>query len=98
MEKFVYYGELYNIYKDLLTKNSQDIFSLYYEENLTLQEIADNLNVSKSYVGNVIKKSEKKLDDLEHSLQIYARKTKVMELSTSDDIKYIKDELKNLYK
>ena len=46
MDKFLYFNELFSLYGKLLTKNEQNIFSLYYEENLSLQEIADNLNVS----------------------------------------------------
>ena len=71
MEKFIYYGEIFNIYKELLPKNIQEIFSSYFEDNLTLQEIAENLDVSKSYVGNVIKNAENKLDNLEGTLHIY---------------------------
>ena len=40
MKDFVYYGELYNIYGFLLTDKQQEIFSLYYEENLSLSEIS----------------------------------------------------------
>lgn len=96
MEKYIYYGSLYSIYKDLLTENNQNIFSLYYEENLTLQEIADNLNVSKSYVGNVIKKCEKKLDSLENSLKVYEMKSTLNELLLEEDILKIKNKIKSI--
>ena len=92
MEKFVYYGEIFNIYKGLLSKNIQEIFSYYFEDNLTLQEIAENLGVSKSYVGNVIKMSEKKLDDLESNLHIYEHSQKLnvaLEKDSIDEIKKI---------
>ena len=92
MEKFVYYGEIFNIYKGLLSKNIQEIFSYYFEDNLTLQEIAENLGVSKSYVGNVIKMSEKKLDDLESNLHIYENSQKLnvaLEKDSIDEIKKI---------
>ena len=92
MEKFVYYGEIFNIYKGLLSKNIQEIFSYYFEDNLTLQEIAENLGVSKSYVGNVIKMSEKKLDDLESNLHIYENNQKLnvaLEKDSIDEIKKI---------
>ena len=92
MEKFVYYGEIFNIYKGLLSKNNQEIFSYYFEDNLTLQEIAKNLGVSKSYVGNVIKMSEKKLDDLESNLHIYENNQKLnaaLEKDSIDEIKKI---------
>lgn len=93
MEKFIYYNNLLAIYKDLLTEKNKLIFSYYYEDNLSLQEIADNLQVSKSFIGNVIKKCEKKLDDLESKLHIYAKNKKLNELLTIQDITKLKNEL-----
>ena len=90
MEKYIYYGMLLDIYKKLLNDNREDIFKLYYEENLTLQEIADNLNVSKSYIGKVIKETEKKLDDLESDLHLYENKKMLENALNIDDITEIK--------
>ena len=90
MEKYIYYGMLLDIYKKLLNTNSEEIFKLYYEENLTLQEIADNLNVSKSYIGKVIKETEKKLDDLESDLHLYENKKMLENALNIDDISEIK--------
>lgn len=96
MEKFVYLCLLFDIYKELLTDKEKKIFSLYYEENLTLQEIADNYDVSKSYIGNVIKRCEKKLEDYESLLNIYKTKEKINSLMDYQDIKKIKEELNSL--
>ena len=71
MKDFVYYGELYNIYGFLLTEKQQEIFSLYYEENLSLSEIAEYKKVSKSYVGKLVSDVEKKLDFYEENLKHY---------------------------
>lgn len=90
MEKFVYYGILFDIYQSLLKDSNKDIFKLYYEENLTLQEIADNMNVSKSYIGRIIKMTEKKLDDLESKLHIYEKRKeleKILNISMEDNVK-----------
>jgi len=96
MDTFVYYGMLFDIYKDLLTEKTKDIFSLYYEENLTLQEIADIRCVSKSYVGSTIKGTQKKLDSLEETLKVYEFKKKIADILQMEDIKKIKDNLKKL--
>ena len=40
MEKFLYYNELYLIYKGLINTKTIDVFDLYYGENLSMQEIA----------------------------------------------------------
>ena len=68
MEKFVYYSELYNIYSFLLTNKQREISDLYFNENLSLSEIAENKNVSKSYVGKIVNNTTKKLDFYESNL------------------------------
>ena len=90
MEEFIYYGLLFDIYKTLLNNKSQEFFRLYYEENLTMQEIADEFKVSKSYVGSVIKKAEKKLDELENNLKIYEHRHFLANLIKLNDIEKIK--------
>ena len=55
MEDFVYYNNLYDIYGDLLTENEQNCFIDYYQDNLSLSEIAENKNVSRSAIGKTIK-------------------------------------------
>lgn len=71
MKEFVYYSELFNIYSFLLTDKQKDIFSLYYEENLSLSEIAEYKKVSKSYVGKIIENVKSKLDFYESNLKHY---------------------------
>ncbi len=96
MEKFVYYNLLFDIYGDLLTVKEQEYFSLYYEENLTLQEIADNFKVSKSYIGNMIKKIEIKLNDLESKLHILEKRNNLEKLLKVDDISQIHTEINKI--
>ena len=61
MENFIYYSELYNIYKCLFTDKQKNVLELYYNENLSLSEISDIESVSKSYIGKIIKESHNKL-------------------------------------
>ena len=98
MEKFLYYNNLYLIYKDLLNTKMQDIFDLYYGENMTMQEIADYKNISKSRVGMVIKNVEHKLDHLESILKINSNNTKLEKLLELNDLKEIKLEIENILK
>ncbi len=77
MEKFVYYSELYNIYSFLLTEKQREISDLYFNENLSLSEIADIKKVSKSYVGKIVNNTTKKLDFYEehlHHLELIQKK------------------------
>lgn len=96
MEEYLYYGELFNIYKDLLSENKQIYYSLYYEENLTLQEIADLKGVSKSYVGRVVNEVTKELTKYERILKVYKNKLRLRDILNKDDIEDIKKVIKKI--
>ena len=96
MEDFVYYGELFNIYGSLLNESNRKYYKLYYEENFTLKEIADLEKVSKSYIGNIINKTSKKLEEYERELHIYESKRKLEEILFLEDINKIKNSIKEL--
>ena len=98
MEKFLYYNELYLIYKDLNNDNMKEVFDLYYGDNLTMQEIADIKNISKSRVGSIIKNVEEKLDKYENLLKIYEKNNKLNELLELNDILKIKLGIENIIK
>ena len=98
MEKFIYYNNLYLIYKDLLNDNYKEIFDLYYGDNLTMQEIADNKNLSKARVGVIIKNVEKKLDKYEETLKIASRNESLKEMLKVNDLLTIKREIEKLLK
>ena len=71
MENFIYYNELYNIYKCLFTNKQKNILELYFNENLSLSEISESENVSKSYIGKIIKESQNKLLFYEENIGYY---------------------------
>ena len=96
MEEFLYYGELFDIYGNLLNESNKKYYQLYYEENLTLQEIADLEQVSKSYIGNIIKKTRQKLKEYEDLLHIYKNKKLLSEGLLTDDINKIKETIKKV--
>jgi predicted DNA-binding protein YlxM (UPF0122 family) len=98
MEKFIYYNELYLIYKGLLKNEASDIFDLYYGDNLTMQEIADLKKISKARVGVIIKNTCKKLDLYESKLGIYSKNKRLEKLIDNNDINNIKDEIKEILK
>ena len=65
IEKMVEIGLLFEQYKELLTDKQREIVSLYYEEDYSLGEISENLNVSRQGVYDTLKRSEKILKDYE---------------------------------
>ncbi|MEG1288047.1 MAG: transcriptional regulator [Bacilli bacterium] len=86
MEKFVLNSLLIDAYKDLITEKNYIIFNYYYTENYTLQEIADLLDVSKSFIGLSIKNTEKKLNQFENSLHIVKTNNELREILEINDI------------
>ena len=79
MENREYLNSLFDIYKELLTNKEQQAFSEHYIEDLSMQEIADNLNVSKSNIGMIVKRAEQKLKDYESKLHILEKNNKIKE-------------------
>ncbi len=98
MEKYVYYNELYLIYKELLNSSEQEIFDMYYGDNLTMQEIADNLGISKARVGIVIKRVTNKLDSYESILKLHDLRKELDSILEDNDIKVIKNKINKILK
>ena len=48
MEKFDYINQLLPFYIELLTKKQQEIMTLYYYDNYSLSEIAEQLEISRN--------------------------------------------------
>ena len=68
MEKNVEVCLLLDFYGKLLTERQREIMVLYYEDNLSLTEIAEELGISKQGVSDSIKRSEKILYETENKL------------------------------
>ncbi len=98
MEKFVYYNELFLLYKDFIKDSNREIFDLYYGDNLSMQEIADLKKVSKSRIGAIVKETEKKLENLEKNCKLYKRKEELENIMLLNDIDEIKNAIKELLK
>ena len=96
MNKVIYYNELFSYYKELLTLKEQEVFSLYYEENLSMGEIALIKNISRSAVGFKIKKVEKKLDDYEKIIKKREIFNKLQKIILKIDDNLVKLELEKI--
>lgn len=68
LEKSVEIGTLYAFYGGLLTQKQQDALRLHYEEDLSLGEIAEELEVSRQNVHELITRSSQKLRRYEKQL------------------------------
>ena len=95
-EKYIYYNNLFDIYSELLTDKEKETFSLYYQEDLSLSEIADNNNISKSAVGKMVKTILEKLKKYEKILKIYNTKKQLLILLQEEEIEKLKNKLKKI--
>ena len=76
MEKNVEVSMLLQIYGELLTEKQYRVIDYYYNEDLSLSEIAENENITRQAVRDIIKKGEKKLFEFEEKLQIMRKMLK----------------------
>lgn len=89
------YINLYDYYGELLTEKQKEYFEDYYFDNLTLAEIAENLEVSRNAVHKQLKEAEKNLDYFEEVLNLYEKSLKIKEIIENLD-KEIKDKIEEL--
>ena len=76
MEKNVKVSLLCQIYGKMLTKKQYEIINDYYNNDLSLSEIAENNNITRQAVRDVIKKGENKLFEYEEKLLIMKKMLK----------------------
>ena len=73
MERKVEISLLLQIYGKILTDKQYEIMDDYYNNDLSLSEIAENSNITRQAVRDVIKKGENKLFELEEKLLFMKR-------------------------
>ncbi len=73
MEKNVEISILNQLYGKLLTKKQSEIIEDYYNQDLSLSEIAENNQITRQAVRDILKKGEKKLFEYEEKLQFMKR-------------------------
>ena len=64
---------LYDFYGDILTERQKEFYDLYYNEDLSLGEIAENYNITRQGVRDVIVRAEATLTELEDKTGIIRR-------------------------
>ncbi len=84
MEKKVEISMLLQIYGKLLTKKQQDVMNLYYDDDLSLSEIAEIYKISRQGVSDIIKKGETNL--LQYEKVLHIMKTTETNTKTIDTI------------
>lgn len=73
MEKNLKYSALLSVYGALLTEKQLATMEYYYDEDLSLGEIAENTGISRQGVRDFIKRAEEMLDFYEEKLMLGQR-------------------------
>ena len=86
MEKNVQVGVLLDIYGNMLTDKQKDILDLYYNNNLSLAEIAEDVGITRQAVRDSIVKGESKLFRIRRKIRNYEKGAKTRKTDTKDII------------
>lgn len=70
-------NNLYDIYGQLLTNKQKQIFGMYYQDDLSLGEIADEVETSRQAVFDNLKRVEKILLGYEEKLNLYIKRKEI---------------------
>ena len=73
LEKTTRMNYLYDFYQSLLTPKQQSYMSLYYLDDYSLGEIAEEYDVSRQAVYDNIKRTEAMLEEYEEKLLLFQK-------------------------
>jgi predicted DNA-binding protein YlxM (UPF0122 family) len=107
LEKTLRMNYLYDFYQSLLTTKQNQYMHLYYLDDWSLGEIAEEFNVSRQAIYDNIKRTEKMFEEYEEKLNLFCKfeeRTKLMENlktaieknATTEDVLLIVDSLERL--
>lgn len=80
LEKTQRVNLLMDCYLDLLTNKQKEYLKLYYQEDFSLSEIAEDLNVSRNAVYDNLKRAIALLEDYESKLHLLEKHRQRLEL------------------
>lgn len=92
MEHILKVTLLYDFYGELLTKKQKQVYELYYQNDLSFSEIAEELHITRQGVRDQLLRTEKHLIEYEAKLQLVNRF-----LKQQQSIQEAKQILLNLY-
>ncbi|MBE5783748.1 MAG: hypothetical protein E7329_10590 [Clostridiales bacterium] len=79
LEKKASLSWLLAFYGEMLTENQREMARLYWEEDFTLAEIAQQFSISRQSVHDTVSRTEKQLEGLEEKLGLLRRFKQVEE-------------------
>ena len=76
---------LYDFYGDLLTDRQKEFYDLYYNEDLSLAEIAENYGISRQGVRDVIVRAAAAMTEIEDKTHLIRRFFRMQDELTAID-------------
>ncbi|MCR5452106.1 MAG: helix-turn-helix domain-containing protein [Lachnospiraceae bacterium] len=73
MEEKIRYGNLFDFYGDLLNEHQRRICEASFMEDLSLAEIAEEMDMTRQGVHNHLVRAQKALDEYENKLGLYRK-------------------------
>lgn len=106
MEKNVQVSLLFAFYRNMLTERQIECVDLYYNEDLSLSEISEHLDITRQGVRDNIMRAEKSMRDMENRLGlvkkflgIKQRLEKIddiiREIEKSPNVRFLSDDIKH---
>ena len=83
MDKKIEISMLLDLYKGLLTDKQAETMELYYNEDLSLSEIAENEGITRQGVSDLIKRAEAQLEAWEQKCHYCESVLRLKELAES---------------
>lgn len=84
-EKNLKVALLLDFYSPMLTEKQRDVIDLYYNEDLSLAEIAEEVSITRQGVRDCIKRGEQTLFELENALGLAERSAVLQRIADSLD-------------
>lgn len=96
MEKIVEQGLLYDFYGELLTEHQRQIYEARVFDNLSLSEIAQDFEISRQGVHDLIKRCDKILQGYEDKLHLLQKFMNIKETITQIESITNQDDVRKL--
>jgi len=80
LEKTERVNQLFDIYQDLLTDNQKELIIAYYQDDLSLSEIAENKNISRNAVSSQLKRITESFEEYETKLGLLDKRERILKL------------------
>ena len=96
MENSVKFSILLELYGKLLTEKQYEMLDNYYNQDIGLSEIAENLGITRQAVRDNLKKGENNLNDFETKLHLLQKRNEILKICEQIKNSELKKKLQNI--